>query len=109
VIAISNDCQQPAQAISSKLRGDPRERKIPTKLKNMKQVLKLTAMLASAVLAISADCSVAADNFTDNFNATITNSLDGSVQNGRHTDLVANDVLVRSGRTQMAIANNQLT
>lgn len=64
---------------------------------------------ASAVMAISANDSAAADIFTDNFNVADTNSLDGSDQTGRHTGLVANDVLLRSGGIQMAIAGNQLT
>jgi Carbohydrate binding module (family 6)/Divergent InlB B-repeat domain len=47
--------------------------------------------------------------FTDNFNIADTNSLDGSDQAGRHTGLVANDLLARSGGAQMEIASNQLT
>ncbi|MGL5019976.1 MAG: hypothetical protein ACRDBP_17715 [Luteolibacter sp.] len=64
---------------------------------------------ASAVMAISANDSIAAEIFTDNFNVADTNSLDGSDQTGRHTGLVAKDVLLRSGGIQMEIAGHQLT
>jgi hypothetical protein len=74
----------------------------------MQLTFKPAIMAASAVLAISADCSVAAEIFSDNFNVADTPSLDGSDQTGRHTGLVANDVLARSGGAQMAIAGNQV-
>jgi hypothetical protein len=65
------------------------------------------AALAAAAL-ISAVSASAEILFTDNFNVADTSSLDGSDQTGRHTGLVANDVLVRSGGAQMAIADNQV-
>ena len=67
------------------------------------------ALLASITLFAAASSQVQTTIFTDNFNVAATASLDGSDQTGRHTGLVANDVLVRSGGVQMAIAGNQLT
>lgn len=46
--------------------------------------------------------------FTDNFNIADTNSLDGSDQIGRHTGLLASDVLLRSGGVQQTIIGGQL-
>jgi PEP-CTERM motif len=64
---------------------------------------------ASLALMASASFSSAATViYTDNFNVADTNSLDGSDQTGRHTGIVANDVLARSGGAQMAIASNQV-
>ena len=81
----------------------------PMKRTNQSAFRSALLMCASAVMAISANDSTAADIFTDNFNVADTNSLDGSNQTGRHTGLVANDVLLRSGGIQMEIAGNQLT
>jgi hypothetical protein len=46
--------------------------------------------------------------YSDNFNIPDTTSLDGSTQTGRHTGLLAANVVGRSGGIQLTITNNQL-
>lgn len=46
--------------------------------------------------------------YTDNFNIPDTLSLDGSTQTGRHTGLLAANVVGRSGGIQLTITNNML-
>ena len=46
--------------------------------------------------------------WSDNFNIPDTGSLDGSDQTGRHTGLLANNVVGRSGGVQLTISGNAL-
>jgi hypothetical protein len=46
--------------------------------------------------------------YSDNFDIPDTTSLDGSDQTGRHTGLLATDVVGRSGGIQLTITGNQL-
>ncbi len=46
--------------------------------------------------------------YTDNFNIPDTGSLDGSDQTGRHTGLLASNVVLRSGGVQHTITSGQL-
>lgn len=66
----------------------------------------------AAAIALSAALQSATAStllYSDNFNVPDTNSLDGSDQTGRHSGLLANDILLRSGGVQQEIAGNQLT
>jgi PEP-CTERM motif len=67
-----------------------------------------TAALAALTLGISAAVAPAAVVFTDNFDIADTGSLDGSDQTGRHTGLLAGDVVLRSGGVQQTITGGQL-
>jgi PKD repeat protein len=46
--------------------------------------------------------------WSDNFNIPDTSSLDGSTQTGRHTGLLANNVVGRSGGIQLTITSDEL-
>jgi autotransporter-associated beta strand protein len=46
--------------------------------------------------------------YSDNFNIPDTSSLDGSSQTGRHTGLLANNVVGRSGGVQLSITGDEL-
>jgi PKD repeat protein len=46
--------------------------------------------------------------WSDNFNIPDTTSLDGSTQTGRHTGLLANNVVGRSGGVQLTITGDEL-
>lgn len=46
--------------------------------------------------------------YSDNFNIADTTSLDGSDQTGRHTGLLANNVVGRSGGVQLTITSDEL-
>jgi hypothetical protein len=57
---------------------------------------------------IAASVCSGATLFTDNFNTANTGSLDGSDQTGRHTGVLANDIVLRSGGVQHSITDNRL-
>jgi hypothetical protein len=46
--------------------------------------------------------------WSDNFNIPDTGSLDGSTQTGRHTGILANNVVGRSGGVQLTITSSNL-
>ena len=64
--------------------------------------------LAALALACTAALAPASVLFTDNFDIADTGSLDGSDQTGRHTGLIANDIVLRSGGIQHTISGGQL-
>src|SRR3954468_21981555 len=67
-----------------------------------------TTVLLVLVSILIASHSPAAVLFTDNFDIPDTSSLDGSIQTGRHTGILASDLVLRSGGTQMAISSQQV-
>ncbi len=72
--------------------------------------MKLTACAFAAGFLIASGLSAQAQTviYTDNFNIPDTASLDGSDQTGRHTGLLATNIVGRSGGIQNGITNGQL-
>jgi len=70
--------------------------------------LSKPSLAVSIALGLSASGSHAAVIFTDNFDIPDTGSLDGSVQAGRHTGMLASNVVLRSGGIQHTISGGQL-
>lgn len=77
--------------------------------KHTQSVLRTAGFAAAIALSAALSPASATVLYTDNFNVADTGSLDGSDQTGRHSGLLANDILLRSGGVQQAIAGNQLT
>jgi len=72
--------------------------------------MKFTACAFAAGFLIASSFSASAQTviYTDNFDIADTNSLDASIQTGRHTGLLAAEVMGRSGGVQHTISSSQL-
>lgn len=65
-------------------------------------------LTASMLIGMTSAASAITTIYTDNFDIPDTTSLDGSVQTGRHTGLLASNVVLRSGGVQHTITSGQL-
>lgn len=82
-----------------------------TNIKNleyMKQHPLGKILAASMLIGMTCGASAGTVIYTDNFNIPDTGSLDGSDPTGRHTGIIANDVVLRSGGVQHTISGGQL-
>ena len=76
------------------------------KINFLKKFAAFAMCVASLALAVSSHAQTVI--YSDNFNIPDTSSLDGSTQTGRHTGLLAANLVGRSGGIQLTITSSNL-